>query len=444
MRRYQYRLNDQNVSMATWGKVTPLKYMEAVPGDTFGGTITVKATSAVQDKVIHSRAYYDLYAFYCPIRVLWPQFPQFLAGHEGDVGTGPVTTTLFPQNFEHSFVGDDSPATDNITPDNGVLNKNSALLRRMYYMVCQSFFCVDRTKDARKAQQAVEDVRNGANDDTVWLFDAAARESTLDESWNNYDEDEGVQITTDASGNFTLDQVRRAYSLDRFEKMRDFYGSRYTDILKGYGIKADWGILQEPECIGLSNNDFRFVQKSQTDTSVGNRKGFFEGEYKLKLRKTFCPEHGIIGVFAVPRADVFNENYAGHVIGSRTLATPSTWYDPVAWSGYNSQSFPKRLIDHTAARGDRAETALGEHLRKGRNEHAIRPDSDWSKLPVFSRSMTESLDSPAKWRNAICNPDGTESTGERIDVAENQIVHFTEVRVTKRSPVKPAALTTMR
>ena len=75
MRRYQYRLNDQNVSLAGWGQVTPLKYMETVPGDTIGGTITVKSRSALTDKVIHSRAYYDLYAFYCPIRLLWDKFP---------------------------------------------------------------------------------------------------------------------------------------------------------------------------------------------------------------------------------------------------------------------------------------------------------------------------------------------------------------------------------
>ena len=87
MRRYQYRLNDQNVSLAQWGAVTPLKYIETVPGETFGGSITVKATSAVANKAIFSRAYYDLYAFYCPIRILWSDFPEFLASQEGQKNT---------------------------------------------------------------------------------------------------------------------------------------------------------------------------------------------------------------------------------------------------------------------------------------------------------------------------------------------------------------------
>lgn len=422
--------------------VTPLKYMETVPGDTFGGTITVKARSALTDKVIHSRAYYDLYAFYCPIRLLWDKFPQFLAGHSGDVSQ-PVTTTLFPQNFEHSFLGEDAAWENPL--QNGT---NTAYLRRMYYMIAYTFFDIDRRHDARAAEENRHAVALGGFDNTAWLFPAATRESTLDESWNNYDEDEGVRIPvqTDANGSYTtLDSVRRSYSLDRFEKMRDFYGSRYTDVLKGYGVKADWGILQEPECIGLSNNDWRFVKKSSTgDNAFGEEKGYFEGEYKLKLRKTFCPEHGIIGIFAVPRADVFNQFYAGNIIGSRNFSEPTAWYDPVGWSGYNSQSFPKRLISRAATRGERAETQLGEHLRKGRNEHAVPPDADWSKLPVFSKQHSaNAIAKPEDWRREMCSPSKNDVRTDDRESDEYQVVdkgdicHYTEVRVSKRSPVQP-------
>ena len=159
MRRYQYRLNDQNVSQAGWGQLTPLKYIEAIPGETYGGTITVKARSALTDKVIHSRAYYDLYAFYCPIRLLWPDFPKLLASSELEPSEAidiPKTTTLFPQNFEHSFMGSDAAWQDNLTT-----GTNSAFLRRMYYMTYYSFFAVDRRGQHREAQQYVELVRKG-------------------------------------------------------------------------------------------------------------------------------------------------------------------------------------------------------------------------------------------------------------------------------------------
>ena len=131
MRRYQYRLNDQNVALSRWGLVQPLKYIETVPGETYGGTFTVKATSGITDKMIHSRAYYDLYAFYCPIRVLWDKFPEYLAGAEGGVST-PVTTTLMPENFESSWTGNDGLTVEG-------QGTNAPFLRRMYNMVHATF-----------------------------------------------------------------------------------------------------------------------------------------------------------------------------------------------------------------------------------------------------------------------------------------------------------------
>ena len=129
MRRYQYRLNDQNIALSPWSQLQPLKYIETVPGETFGGTITVKATSAVTEKVIHSRAYYDLYAFYCPIRVLWDKFPEYLAGAEGGVST-PVTTTLMPENFENSWVGNDGITVDDPNNQGQQIGVNAPFLLR--------------------------------------------------------------------------------------------------------------------------------------------------------------------------------------------------------------------------------------------------------------------------------------------------------------------------
>ena len=353
MRRYQYRLNDQNISQAGWSDITPLKYIETVPGETYGGTFSVDAGSNLTAKMIKSRAYYDLYAFYCPIRLLWDKFPAFLASKEGEM-TVPTTDTLFPQNFENDYVGSDGAMTDG-------KGKNAVFLRRFYHMIYYSFFANNIGNGTRWTQERVEAVREGAYDDTAVMRRASARPSTFDESFLDGDEVESQQILSLASGvepnRFmvtNLDDIRRAYSLDRYEKMRDYYGGRYTDILKGYGVKADWGVLQEPECIGVSNNDFSFKPRSSSgDENYGDRRGFFEGSYKLKIRKTFTPEHGIIGVFAVARADVFNSTQGAHILCTRDLSTPTTWWDPVAWDAYNQASVPKHLIDVGAQDCDR-------------------------------------------------------------------------------------------
>jgi len=457
MRRYQYRLNDQNVSLGPWGAVTPLKYIETVPGETYGGTFSVKLSSGLIDKVIHSRAYYDLYAFYCPIRLLWDQFPNHLGRERSDNKSfaPPVTKNLWPENFESTFVGNEGEDKDGVF-------QNSAFLRRMYYMVGFSFFHHEKkSRGTNSAEKQKEKILNGDYDDTRALIAASARPSTLESSIKMSSSDQ--QNIYVQNGMFQLDDVRRAYATDRFEKMRDFYGARYTDVLKGYGIKADWGILQEPECIGVSNNDLRFVQRNSTgDNNFGQRNGYFEGDYKLKIRKTFAPEHGIIMVAAVARADVFNTTSGSHIMCTRDFNANDQWYEPITFDAYNSQKVPGNLFDSGVSPSMRWQTPIGEHLRKGRNEIAVPEGTDLDKLPIFARSMTEFSANESEWMHAHCNPDTTEdvrsnspSTAVMTPSAEEEaepkienqaaeLVHYTEVRVAKRSPVKPAALTASR
>ena len=236
-----------------------------------------------------------------------------------------------------------------------------------------------------------------------------------------------------------MDQIRRAYALDRWEKIREYYGGRYTDLLKGYGIKADWGILQEPECIGLSNNDFQFKPRSSSgDENFGDRRGFFEGSYKLKLRKTFSPEHGIIGVFAVARADIFNQTQGSHILCSRDLPSPTNFYDHVTWTAYNDQTAPQLLIDQGATNGSVVRMPLGEHLRKGRNEMALPYDTTFGDLPVMSKTMTGYLDNENKWLQEAVKPSGSDF------VDDSAVTHYTEVRIAKRSPIPPGGRSVQR
>jgi hypothetical protein len=376
--------------------------------------------------MIKSRAYYDLYAFYVPIRLLWDGFPDFLASKEGEI-TPPQTSSLFPQNFENDFVGQDG-ATVNPT--------NAAFLRRAYYLIHRTFFQTHKHVDGTRYSDHGEKIRNGDFDETVGLKKCLARSSTLDESWLF-----GASVETQdipvAGSVVTLDDVRRAYALDRWEKMKDYYGTRYTDVLKGYGVKADWGMLQEPECIGISNNDFSFKPRSSSgDTNYGDRRGFFEGEFKLKLKKTFTPEHGIIAVMAVGRTDTFNQTQGAHILCTRDLATPTTFWDPISASAYNNQTVPGKLIDQAGV--DDVTTTLHEHLRKGRNEMALDYATSWGEIPVVSKTMSANVADHNLWLQNICTP------GPADFADSSEITHYTEVRVAKRSPVKPAAVTTQR
>jgi len=110
----------------------------------------------------------------------------------------------------------------------------------------------------------------------------------------------------------SLNVMRSAMALDRFNKMRAWYGDKYVDYLKALGVEVEWSLLMEPEVIGRKHQDWRFQRTSQTvpvvagaapQNTVGQMAGMFYTDVKLPIKRTFSPEHGLIAVYGCTRAD---------------------------------------------------------------------------------------------------------------------------------------------
>ena len=306
MRRYQYKLNDQNTTKGVWGKLQPLKYIEVAGGDTISGSVSVHNRSAKTVEEIKSRAYCDLYAFYVPFRVIWDEWPRFVTGQNPlDVPTASYTRDW---NFEKHANG-------------------NAFLGRAYFAIWARFFSNQNLTDAKGANNTnhLSDLvasLEGSFSRASAPSDVYRRPTTFDSKF--LDADKAVKPVnyvsmdlTDESGNpaTTVNRFRQALTEERFQKTREYYGGRYVDYLAATGIKANWNILDEPECIGVSNNDWTYKKvKGTGENNLAQVSGYFEGANSLKLRKTFCPEHGVIVILGAVRADLFNAQQGSHVV----------------------------------------------------------------------------------------------------------------------------------
>lgn len=100
----------------------------------------------------------------------------------------------------------------------------------------------------------------------------------------------------------TINQLRRAFALQKYEEMRALYGSRYTEYLRVLGIKSSDARLQRPEYLGGGKQTIQFSEVLQTapttsgtpTTGVGSMVGHGIGAVRSNRYRRFIEEHGFV------------------------------------------------------------------------------------------------------------------------------------------------------
>jgi len=126
------------------------------------------------------------------------------------------------------------------------------------------------------------------------------------------------QIFADLSGAsaITVNALREALALQRYEEARARYGSRYTEYLQYLGVRSSDGRLQRPEYLGGGKETIQFSEVLQTGEGtdpVGTLRGHGISSMRSNRYRRFFEEHGfVISLFtARPRA-IYADGLARH------------------------------------------------------------------------------------------------------------------------------------
>lgn len=100
----------------------------------------------------------------------------------------------------------------------------------------------------------------------------------------------------------TVNALRNAFAIQRFEEARARYGSRYTEYLRYLGVRSSDARLQRPEYLGGGRNRVQFSEVLQTGPSaspdqanvVGALKGHGVSAMRSNRYRRFIEEHGLI------------------------------------------------------------------------------------------------------------------------------------------------------
>lgn len=123
-----------------------------------------------------------------------------------------------------------------------------------------------------------------------------------------------------------INQLREAYSLQRWQEKRMLYGARYEDLLHFWGLRTQDSRLQQPEFIASKHGTLQFSEVLQTSADsnndgVGSLYGHGIGALRTGRHRYYCWEHGIMMSFLIVRPQ------AVYTQGIERFWTRKTRYD---------------------------------------------------------------------------------------------------------------------
>lgn len=118
-----------------------------------------------------------------------------------------------------------------------------------------------------------------------------------------YLDPDGNLFTDLSDGGGTINELRTAFAIQRYEEARARYGSRYTEYLRYLGVKSSDARLQRPEYLGGGTQTIQFSEVLQTSNpgtddestdAVGSLKGHGIAAARSNRYRRFFEEHGYV------------------------------------------------------------------------------------------------------------------------------------------------------
>lgn len=369
MKRSKHGLSHYKLCTMDMGELIPVSCVDVLPGDTFQGhTSALIRVSPLVAPVMHPVTV-RLHTFFTPYRILWDGWEDFITGgpdgQGGDAGAFPtVSTTGATKGGLLDYLG--------VPPVTGV--DVSALPIRAYNKIFNEYFrdqdlVPEATEDALAVHKIAweKDYFTSARPwpqkgpDVVLPLGATANVvsngNTPTFSWQGGLSDQqlygnsssGALFTNAGGGNnppltfgtqtgltadlatatgATINDLRRAAAIQRYQEMRAMYGSRYTEYLRAIGVRSSDSRLQRPEYVGGGKQVISFSEVLRTGAEsdivdptkgvIGEMKGHGIAALRQNRWRRFFEEHGVLLTLMSVRPRTMYANYLDRMWSKRT------------------------------------------------------------------------------------------------------------------------------
>lgn len=353
MKRHNHTLNFQNTTSGDMGVLLPVAAVDVLPGDSFIHKARLMARVAPLAFPVMHEVDVHLHHWFVPNRLVWDDWETFIVGNEGGVtyptitpgsaaetviydrmGVEPVTGVAFDALpvraynliWNEFYRDQDLSTARTIDKTDGADTTSDKDLARVAWG--KDYFTTARATPQQGSALTIGFAAGTAPLTGIGIgSDTAAPWNSVTEtdgtSYNDYGDPGGLRVSsteadvetdthlyfqtdgagtpqlfadlTSASGGIDVNEMLQQVALQRIAEARSFFGSRYEDYLRFYGVNPRDGRLSRPEFLGGGRQRIAFSEVLATAEGTSTNVGDLFG-------------HGIVGVRGKPYRKMFEEH----------------------------------------------------------------------------------------------------------------------------------------
>lgn len=350
MKRSKFSLSNYKNLSCNVGQLIPCGLTEVLPGDTMQqATAALVRLSPLLAPVMHP-LHVRIHHWYVPMRLLWDEWENFITGGpdgmddsefpfirlkwNGTTGSGGVGrlgdylgTPVNQNDFDvsalpfraYALIFNEWYRDQDLVPEVG-FSTESGRDNTTNDFILDCAWEKDYFTSARPWEQKGPAITiplgdtapvvstgnvphlsqdgGSQNADLIWATDVGLNtDPALPVDDVIFGDETGLETDLSGATAITVQALREAMALQRFEEARARYGSRYVEYMRHLGVRSSDARLQRPEYLGGGKQTIQFSEVLQTAEGtdpVGELRGHGIGAMRTNRYRRFFEEHGYV------------------------------------------------------------------------------------------------------------------------------------------------------